>query len=165
MRKKTLRTVLLLAALSTASAGSAATISWKLPTSYSDGTPIDPADVRKIEITVYAGPARTGPWKWVATSLPGTTSVTAMDPAPGQTLWYTVRARLNGVESERADPVRATNHFHWIVPFLKKVATKMLTVKKMAALGILLLLVGLAWRFRHGRKHPPPPSGGSFRRT
>lgn len=144
--------ILLLAILSAASVAEAATISWKLPTTYADGTPIDPADVRKIVVRVYAGTWWTGPWKWVATSLPGATSVTVMDPRPGRTLWYRSKAMLNGRESGYSDRVRKTNLDIPVVPFLKKAAKKLLTVKKMAALGFLLLLVGLGWGIRRRRK-------------
>lgn len=144
--------IILLAILSTASAGDAATISWKLPTTYADETPIAPADVQKIVVRVYAGAGRTGPWKWVATSLPGATSVMVMDPSVGQTLWYGLKSTLNGMESEYSDPVRRTNLAIPIFPFMKKMAKKMLTVKKMTFLVFLLLLVGLAWRIRHRRK-------------
>lgn len=144
--------IILLATLSTAYAGDAATISWKLPTAYADETPIAPADVQKIVVRVYAGTGRTGPWKWVATSLPGTTSVMVMDPSVGQTLWYALKSTLNGMESEYTDPVRWTNLSIPVFPIMKKMAKKILTVKKMTFLIFLLLLVGLAWRIRYRRK-------------
>jgi len=150
--KSILGGILLLAILSAASVAEAATISWKLPTTYTDETSIDPANVRKTVVRVYAGTGRTGPWKWVATSLPGATSVVVMDPPPGHTLWFTLKATLDGMESEYADPVRRTNLNIPIFPFLKKIARKMLTVKKMAALVFLLLLAGVAWRIRHRKR-------------
>jgi len=144
--------IILLATLFTASAGDAATISWKLPATYADETPIAPADVRKIVVRVYAGDERTGPWRWVATSLPGATSVMVMDPPAGRTLWYALKSTLNGMEIEYSDPVRRTNLAIPILPFMKKMAKKILTVKKMTFLIFLLLLVGLAWRNRRRRK-------------
>jgi len=140
----------LLSSLATATAGYAATVSWNLPASYSDGTPIAPSDIQRIQVKVYTGPAKTGPWKWVATSLPGATSAKVEDPAPGRTLWYTVRSSLQGAESEYGEPVGKTNFD--ILPIAKKVMRKMITPRKMAALFSLLLLGGLVWFLRHRRK-------------
>jgi hypothetical protein len=152
MKKNLILASFLITSLAIASAGYAATLSWNLPASHSDGSPIDPHDVRKITVRVYAGSTKTGPWKWVATSLPGATSVMVMDPAPGHTLWYTATATLDGAESEFAEPVRKTNLSFLNVPFAKKVLRKMITPKKMAALFSLLLLGGLAWYFQHRGK-------------
>jgi len=65
-------------------AGPDARISWTLPETCSDGTPIAPEDIRKIVVTVYAGPARDGPWRWIATSEPGGTPATVPAPVPRQ---------------------------------------------------------------------------------
>ena len=132
--------------------GHAATISWILPASHADGSPMDPQDVREITVRVYAGPTKRGPWKWVATSLPGATSVMVMDPRPGHTLWYTATAALRDAESEYAKPVRKTNLAFPIVPFAKKVAKKMITPRKMAALLALILPVCLAWVIWYRRR-------------
>lgn len=113
---------------------------------------MDPQDSRKVTVRVYAGPTKTGPWKWVATSLPGATSVMVMDPPPGHTLWYTATANLHGAESEYADPLRKTNLAFPVIPFAKKVLKKMLSVKKMIALLSLILAVGLAWAIRRRRR-------------
>lgn len=113
---------------------------------------MDPQDSRKMTVRVYAGPTKTGPWKWVATSLPGATSVMVMDPLPGQTFWYTATANLYGAESEFADPVSKTNLAFPVLPFAKKVIRKLMTVKKMMALLSLILLVCLAWMIRHRRR-------------
>ena len=135
-----------------ATTGNASTLSWNLPASRADGSPMDPQSAREITVRVYAGPTKTGPWTWVATSLPGATSVMVMDPRPGQTLWYTATATLHGAESDYAEPVRKTNLAFPIVPFAKKVLRKMITPRKMAALLSLILLVCLAWGIRHTRK-------------
>jgi hypothetical protein len=152
MKKKILLASILLASLIPAATGYASTVSWNLPSSYADGTPIDQADVQKIVIRVYAGPTKTGPWKLVATSLPGATSVMVMDPLPGHTLWYTATSTLHGAESEYAGPVSKTNLAIPIIPFSKKVMKKIVTMKKMVFLFSLLLLVGLVWFVRYRRK-------------
>jgi hypothetical protein len=148
--------ILFLAPLWVASAGYAATLSWNLPTTYADGTPIATAESRKIIVEVFAGPSKTGPWKWVATSLPGATSVAVMDPSPWETLWYTARSTLSGPESVNAAPVKKTNYSIPIRPMLNKIAKKMLARKKLVVLAFLvflLLLAGVVWALRiRGRK-------------
>jgi len=145
--------ILFLAPLGFASAGYAGTLSWDLPTTYADGTPIAAAESRKIVVEVYAGPSKDGPWKWVATSLPGATSVAVMDPSPGETLWYTAKSTLAGTESVYAAPERKTNYSIPILPTVKKIAKKMFTRKKMIFLLFLLLLAGVVWALRvRGRK-------------
>jgi hypothetical protein len=140
----------LLASLAIATTGYAATVSWSLPASYSDGTPIAPADIQQIHVKVYKSPGKGGPWKWVATSPPGATSIKVEDPPPGHTLWYTVKSSLHGAESGIAEPVRKTNFD--ILPLAKKVMRKMITPRKMTALLFLLLLGGLVWYFRYRGK-------------
>ena len=140
--------ILFLASLGFASAGYAGTLSWDLPTTYADGTPIAAAESRKIVVEVYAGPSKDGPWKWVATSLPGATSVAVMDPAPLETFWYTAKSTLPGSESVYAAPVKKTNYSIPILPTAKKIAKKMFTRKKTILLGFLLLLVCVAWALR-----------------
>ena len=135
---------LLIALLFTVPSGFAGNASWILPTSYVDGTPIDPADANRIVVRVYAGPTRTGPWNWVVSSMPGATHAVVMDPMPGHTLWYTVKATLDGAESDYAVPVRRTNLVIPVVPFLKKAVKWILARRKILFLGSLLLLVGLA---------------------
>ena len=144
--------ILFLAPLWIASAGYAGTLSWNLPTTYADGTPIATAESRKIIVEVYAGPSNNGPWKWIATSLPGATSVAVMDPSPGGTLWYTVKSTLSGSGSVYAAPVKRTNYSIPISPTLKKVAKKMFTRKKLILLVFLFLLAGLGWALRVRRK-------------
>jgi hypothetical protein len=150
---KRILAILFLAPLWVASAGYAGTLSWDLPTAYADGTPIATAESRKIVVEVYAGPAKNGPWKWIATSLPGATSVAVMDPSPWETLWYTAKSTLSGSESVHAAPVKQTNYSIPILPTLKKIAKKMFTRKKMIFLVFLLLLAGVVWALRvRGRK-------------
>lgn len=145
--------IVLLAPLPAGAAGSGARISWTLPATYSDGTPIPPEDVRKIVVNVYSGPARGGPWRWVATSEPGGTSATVPVPAPWETLWYTVKATLHGAESEFAVPVSKTNLSIPITPGMKKILKKMMAMKWWIFLLSLILLAGLAGYVRYrGRK-------------
>jgi hypothetical protein len=140
--------ILFLAPLWFASAGNAGTLSWDLPPTYTDGGPITTAESRRIIVEVYAGPSKNGPWKWIATSLPGATSVAVMDPSPGETLWYTAKSNLSGRESVYAVPVKKTNYSIPILPMLKKIAKKMLARKKLILLVFILLLAGLLWALR-----------------
>ncbi|MGZ9138091.1 MAG: hypothetical protein ACXW4K_11645 [Candidatus Deferrimicrobiaceae bacterium] len=145
--------ILFLAPLWVASAGYAGTLSWDLPTALADGTPITTAESRKIIVEVYAGPTENGPWKWIAASLPGATSVAVMDPPPWKTLWYTAKSNLSGSESVYAVPVKKTNYS---IPSLKRIAKAMLARKKWilpAFLVFLLLLAGAVWALRvRGKK-------------
>jgi hypothetical protein len=152
--KKTLFWVifLLLPMLVAAAEGPDAKISWTLPTSYADGTPIDPATAQKIVVMVYSGPSRNGPWSWVATSLPGATSATVPVPSAWQTAWYTARSSLQGANSEYAVPVSKTNFSIPITPTMKKIAKRMLTVKKMSFLALLFLFAGLVVILRYRGK-------------
>ena len=152
--KKTLTwVILLLAPLQIAAKGADANLSWTLPTSYADGTPIDPAAVNKIIVKVYSGASRNGPWSWVATSLPGGTSATVPAPSAGRTVWYTVKSSLQGTDSDYAVPVSKTNLSIPIIPMVKKIAKKMLTMKKMVFLFSLVLLAGLVGILRYrGRR-------------
>jgi hypothetical protein len=145
--------ILFLAPLWVASAGHAGVLSWDLPKTYADGTPIATEESRRIIVEVYAGPSKNGPWKGVATSSAGATSVAVMDPSPGKTLWYTVKSTLSGSESVYAVPVKKTNYSVPILPTAKKIAKKMLARKKWVALLFLLLLAGVVWALRdRGRK-------------
>jgi len=156
MKKTLIQASFLLASLAIATAGSAATVSWSLPASYSDGTPIAPADVGKILTQVYTGPAKDGPWEWAATSLPGATSMEVEAPPPGHTLWYTVKSSLHGAESEYAEPVQMTNLSIPIFPSAENRMGEMTTGKKTAALLFLLLLgvlVSYSWyRGKSGKR-------------
>jgi hypothetical protein len=152
MKKKIFAAIIFLAPLLMGSNGHDAKISWNLPTSYSDGTPIVSADVQKIVVKVYVGPSSTGPWKWIATSLPGATSASVIGPTIGQTLWYTVKSSLNDAESDYADPVSKTNLALLTAPIMKKVMKKMITPKKMIALLFLLLLIASGWLIWHRKR-------------
>jgi hypothetical protein len=152
MKKMVFLAILLLATPMVAAEGSDAKISWDLPASYADGTPIDPADVGKIVVEVYSGPTEKGPWKWIATSLPGATSATVPDPPAWKTLWYTVKSTLQGAESEYAVPVSKTNLSIPFTPMMKKIAKKMMTMKKMIFLFFLVFLAGLVWLVRYRGK-------------
>lgn len=143
--------LLFLAPLWVASAGYAGTLSWDLPKTYADGDPIATEESRRILVEVYAGPSKNGPWKWIATSLPGATSVAVMDPLPWETLWYTAKSNLSGRESAFAVPVKKTNYSIAILPTAKKIAKKMLARKKLVVqvfLAFLLLLAGAVWGLR-----------------
>jgi hypothetical protein len=164
--------LLFLAPLWVASAGYAGTLSWELPTNYADGDPIATEASRRILVEVYAGPSKNGPWKWIATSLPGATSVAVMDPSPWETLWYTAKSNLSGRESVYAVPVKKTNYSIAILPTLqkiakipilptlqeiaknptlptlKKIAKKVFTRNKLIFLFFLLLLAGVVWGLR-----------------
>ena len=145
--------ILFLLPLWVASAGYAGTLSWDLPPTYTNGDPISTEESRKIIVAVYAGPSKNGPWKWIATSLPGATSVAVMDPSLWETLWYTAKSNLSGRESVYAVPVKKTNYSIPILPTAKKIAKKMLARKKWVALLFLLLLAGVVWALRdRGRK-------------
>jgi len=145
---KRILALLFLAPLWVASAGYAGTLSWDLPPTYADGDPIATEESRRILVEVYAGPSENGPWKWIATSLPGATSVAVMDPAPWETLWYTAKSNLSGRESAYAVPVKKTNYSIPILPTLKKIAKKVFTRNKLIFLFFLLLLAGAVWALR-----------------
>ena len=148
--------ILFLAPLWVASAVYAGTLFWELPPTYADGDPISTAESRRIIVEVYAGPSKNGPWKWIATSLPGATSVAVMDPSPWETLWYTAKSNLSGRESVYAVPVKKTNYSIAILPTAKKIARKTLARKKLVALVFLLfllLLAGVVWAHRVRRRN------------
>jgi hypothetical protein len=145
---KRLWVILFLASTASAAGGNDVIIGWDLPVSYTDGTTIDRGDAQEIQVMVYTGPAKTGPWKWVATSTPGATSITVIGPSAGQSLWYTVKSSLNGAESEYATPVIKTNVDIPIVLYAKKACSKMFTKKKMLFLLILLVLLASIWLIR-----------------
>lgn len=140
--------ILFLSPVLSGSTGYDSKLFWNLPTSYSDGTPIDPSDVQKIIVRVYSGPTNKGPWNWIATSLPGATSATVIGPSVGQTLWFTAKTTLHGAESDYGVPVRKTNLDFLAQPVVKKAMEKLFTPRKMIALSSLLLLIASAWWIR-----------------
>lgn len=153
MRKPLSWAIVLLAPLLAGAAGSYATLTWTLPTTYSDNAPVLPEDTRRIIVKVYSGPARSGPWRWIATSEPGGTSATVPGPAPLETRWYTARAELHGSESEYADPVWKTNLSIPDIPRMKSILKRLLAMKRWIILLLLFLLAGLAGYVRYrGRR-------------
>lgn len=152
--KKTLFLVILILALLlvVAAEGPDAEISWTLPTTYADGTPIDPAAARHIVVMVYSGPSQTGPWALIARSAPGATSATIPAPPFGEKIWYTARSSLQRADSDYAVPVSNTGYYVPKIPPVKKIARKMLTKKKMIFLFLLALLAGLVVTIRYGVK-------------
>jgi hypothetical protein len=84
-----------------------ATISFDRVTTYIDGSAIAPAKIPTIQYRGYYGPAPTGPWTAGAT-VTDNVAITAPDPIPdpppGNTIWYTVSAILDGQESAKAVP-------------------------------------------------------------
>lgn len=77
-----------------------ATIFFNRVTTYSDGSNIDAAKVPTIVYKAYTGPAATGPWTAGGT-VTDNLALPATEPAPGQTLWYTVDATLDGMTSAK----------------------------------------------------------------
>jgi hypothetical protein len=118
MKKTLFWMILLLALLQVAAAeGPDAKISWTLPTSYANGTPIDPADVQKIVVMVYSG-------------LRGTVHGVGLLPcrghfhdgscsSSGQTLWYTAKSSLQEQIANARFPC-ANKFFHPDHPMIKR---------------------------------------------
>jgi hypothetical protein len=152
MTKSLFRAILLLAPLLMGAAESGVRLSWTLPDTYADGTPIPAEDRQKIIVRVYVGSARSGPWKWIATSDPGGTDAWVPAPAPWETSWYTVKARLNGGDSEYAPPVRKTNLAIPATPTVKKFLKLLMAMKWWIFLSLLFLLAILAGYLRHRRR-------------
>jgi hypothetical protein len=147
--------IILLAPLLTASTAPDAIISWTLPTTFTIGTPIPPAHVKKIVVEVYSAPTKEGPWRFVAIASPGATSAIVPGPPAGDTLWYTVAATLDGAESGYAVPVSKTNYSNPIVPIIKKIAKKVLKRKKVLflfSLPFMFLLIFLVGWIRYRQR-------------
>lgn len=84
-----------------------ATLSWSAVTTYADGS-IIPID-KTVTYTTYTGPSASD-----LSTVQGTTTATSAavpDPSPGQTMYYTVDAMVDGVRSEKAAPVSKTVPF------------------------------------------------------
>jgi hypothetical protein len=148
MRRYGIWPVLLLASLLTAATARAAEISWTLPATHRDGTPIAPPAAARIVVEVYWGPTKDGPWEPVASSCPGATTATVPDPPPARTRWYTAKSTLDGVKSGFAPPVRRTNYSIPIPLAVKKIVRKALERKKAVVLLVLALFAVLLWMFR-----------------
>ncbi len=149
MKGKTTGYIIIFLSLFLLTTGYGATLSWKLPSTRADGRPIGPKESKKIIMKVYAGPTRNGPWQWIATSLPGRTSISVMDPPPGKTLWYTVKSTLNGMESTYATPVKRTN-FSGLVKkiFQSMKKARIPHARKLAILSFLVLVIASVWWVR-----------------
>jgi hypothetical protein len=152
MKRTRVHGLLLLASLLVASTGYGASISWTPPTTYKDGSPIPPSDVKRIVMEVYSGPTKDGPWKPVASSYPGQTTVTVPDPPPASTLWYTMKSTLDGSESGFAAPVRMTNYSITDLPIAKKIARMAVHHKKLSFLLLMGLFFGLVLLLRYRGK-------------
>lgn len=80
---------------------SAAFIDFNRVTTYTDTTPIPAAKIPTIQYRGYTGPSSTGPWT-AGNAVVDNLAISAPDPAPGATLWYTVDATLDGMTSTKA---------------------------------------------------------------
>jgi len=101
------RLALITIMLGLATAAWAETISWTLPTQYTDNTAISPADQAQIVTNLYVNGTK------FASSAPGATSWTGTLPlARGVPGTYTATAVLHGVESAPSPGVTYT------VPFI-----------------------------------------------
>jgi hypothetical protein len=132
-----------------ASAGDAATVSWTLPSTYMNGSPIGQSDVVKITVNVYEGPSKTGPWKLIAASRPGATSVVIPDPPRGRPSWYVLNATLGNETSDFSEPVIKTG---LLPPIVYKIAEKTFTRKKVAFLISILSICGIVFLIRYAVK-------------
>lgn len=83
------------------------TVSWDLPTTYTDGSAIAPEDAARIEVAIFVNTTGGPPWgTHIAASLPGATSVSfTMTTTAGQTYYFTATASLDGQVSDYSIPV------------------------------------------------------------
>jgi len=88
-----------------------ATIFFNKVTTYTDGSAIPAAKIPTIVYKAYTGPASSGPWTAGGT-VTDNLALPALEPAAGQTLFYTVDATLDGQTSAKAAAMSKT------VPFL-----------------------------------------------
>ena len=95
-----MKKILVLLALFVAAPAIAALIDYDRVTTYVDDTAIPAAKIPTIQYRGYSGPSITGPWT-PAGIVTDNLSITAPDPAPGATLWYTVDATLDGMTSAK----------------------------------------------------------------
>jgi len=149
------RTIFVVAFLLWATGVHGAQISWTLPTTYRDGRPLEPSEVRRIVVQVYVGPAPNGPWMAVAASVPGGTTATVPDPPFARTRWYTVKSTLDGAQSDFAAPVRMTGYSVPIRPLAKRLARAAFQRRKFVILAAVLLVLGLTgwlWTRRRRRR-------------
>jgi len=107
-----MKTIVVLLALFVAVPAIAALIDYDRVTTYTDDSAIPAAKVPTIQYRGYSGPASTGPWT-PAGLVTDNLAITAPDPSPGATLWYTVDATLDGMTSAKAPAVSKS------LPFLR----------------------------------------------
>lgn len=112
---------LILIALFVPLASNAATITYDRITTYSNGTPIPSEKVPTIQYRGYSGPNSANP-DVLAGTVTDNQAITAPDPDPGGTLWYTVDGTLDGATSGKAAAVSKT------VPFLQPAVPKVRAV-------------------------------------
>lgn len=105
-----MKKIIILLALFVAMPAIAALIDFDRVTQYTDNTAIPAAKVPTIQYQGYSGPSLTGPWT-AAGLVTDNLAISAPDPAPGATLWYTADAYLDGQTSEKAAAVSITTPF------------------------------------------------------
>ncbi|MFA6064077.1 MAG: hypothetical protein WC736_15920 [Gallionella sp.] len=110
MRKILILLAVIAAVMSTTAI--AAMIDYDRSVTYTDGSAIPAAKIPTIQYQGYSGPAPTGPWT-PAGLVVDNLAISAPDPAPGATLWYTVDASLDGMTSAKAPAVSKS------LPFLR----------------------------------------------
>ena len=89
-----------------------ATLSWNEVTAYTDSAPID--TFKTIRYTPYSGPA--DPPTSAGTPVFDVLTTTMPDPAPGQTMYYSVTATVVGEEVESALGAAASKTSPFQVP-------------------------------------------------
>lgn len=99
-----MKRIIVLLALFVAAPAIAALIDYDRVTTYTDSSAIPAAKVPTIQYRGYSGPSLTGPWT-PAGLVTDNLAISAPDPAPGATLWYTVDATLDGMTSAKAPAV------------------------------------------------------------
>jgi len=105
-----MRKVIVLLVLFVAMPAIGAFIDFDRVTTYTDASAIPAAKIPTIQYRAYYGASTTGPWVTGATVTDNQT-ITAPDPAPGATVWYTVDATLDGMTSAKAVPKSKTVPF------------------------------------------------------
>jgi hypothetical protein len=116
------KVLIVLAMLTVAIGSNAAFIDYDRVTTYTDSSAIPSAKIPTIQYQGYSGPAPTGPWT-PAGLVVDNLAISAPDPAPGATLWYTVDATLDGMTSAKAPAVSKT------LPFLRPAGPGLLGVR------------------------------------
>jgi len=157
MKRRKIGPIIIFLSLFVITTAYSATLTWKLPGTRADGTPLSKEESGQIIMKVYSGPTKKGPWQWIATSLPGNSSISVMDPPPGKTLWYTVKSTLNGAESSFATPVKKTNYLGLVKRLIHSVKRAHIPhARKIAALSFLVLAVAFGWWIKRRIKKDSP---------